>query len=86
MTYTYKCEKCDHVYDRSLPMADRDAPLSQPCVNCAEHSFVKRIIVFAPSITSESAMTLQQRAGSGWNDVLTKIKRKSGRYCTIQTR
>ena len=86
MTYTYKCEKCDHEWDCSLSMADRDVPIGQPCVQCKEESSVKRIISFAPSITSESAMTLQQRAGSGWNDVLTKIKKKSGRYCTIQTR
>jgi len=86
MTYTYKCEKCDHEWDSSLSMADRDVPIGQPCVQCEQQSYVKRIISFAPSITSESAMTLQQRAGSGWNDVLTKIKNKSGRYCTIQTR
>jgi predicted nucleic acid-binding Zn ribbon protein len=86
MTYTYKCEKCNHEWDCSLSMADRDVPIGQPCVQCKEESYVKRIFSFAPSITSESAMTLQQRAGSGWNDVLTKIKKKSGRYCTIQTR
>lgn len=86
MTYTYKCEKCDHEWDCSLSMADRNVPIDQPCVECKEEFYVKRIISFAPSITSESAMTLQQRAGSGWNDVLTKIKKKSGRHCTIQTR
>jgi hypothetical protein len=85
MTYTYKCVKCNHEWDCSLPMADRDTPIGQPCVQCKQDG-VKRIISFAPSITSESAMTLQQRAGSGWNDVLTKIKNKSGRRCTIQTR
>jgi hypothetical protein len=67
-------------------MVDRDIPLSGPCVQCEEYSSIKRIISYAPSITSESAKTLQQRAGSGWNDVLTKIKNKSGRYCKIQTR
>lgn len=86
MTYTYQCEKCDHVWDASFSMADRDVPLSQPCVQCKQECCVKRIISFAPSLTSESAQTLQQRAGSGWNDVLTKIKSKSGRRCTIQTR
>ena len=86
MTYTYKCEKCTHEWDCSLSMADRDLPINQPCVQCNAEGSVKRIISFAPSITSESAMTLQQRAGSGWNDVLTKIKSKSGRRCTIQTR
>lgn len=86
MTYTYKCEKCNHIWDARVVMADRDVPIGKCCVQCKNTGYIKRIISFAPSITSESAMTLQQRAGSGWNDVLTKIKSKSGRRCTIQTR
>jgi hypothetical protein len=86
MTYTYKCGDCESVWDDRRTIEHRDAPCQQPCPECAKESNIKRIINFAPSITSESAMTLQQRSGSGWNDVLTKIKQKSGRYCTIQTR
>ena len=66
-------------------MDSRDLPLSAPCPNCALAGDVKRTIV-APSITYGGGKTILQRAGSGWNDVLNKVKKSSGRLTKMETR
>ena len=88
MTYTFKCTTCEHEWDASMSMASRDVPLGEPCVSCASEGVVKRIISSAPRISYDGAQTILQRAGSGWNDVLKKIQKGSGRYAkkTMETR
>lgn len=79
---------CEHEWDASMSMADRDVPLAEPCVECGAADSVKRIISVAPRISYEGGQTVLQRAGSGWNDVLKKIQKGSGRYAkkTMETR
>lgn len=90
MTYTFRCTACSHEWDASMSMADRDVPLSQPCIKCVAtgEGTVKRIISIAPRISYDGSQTILQRAGSGWNDVLKKIQKGSGRYAkkTMETR
>lgn len=85
MTYSYNCENCNYHWDASLPMDSRDLPLSEPCPQCAHVGSVKRVVV-APGISYAGAQTVLQRAGSGWNDVLNKVKKSSGRRANIETR
>jgi putative FmdB family regulatory protein len=86
MTYTYLCNSCNEQWEDRQFMNDRDLPVSEPCPHCNEKATVKRIIDFAPRISYEGAQTVLQRAGSGWNDVLNKVKKSSGRYAKIETR
>lgn len=85
MTYSYTCMQCDASWDANLPMDSRDLPLSQPCPHCAVDGQVKRTVT-APGISYEGGKTILQRAGSGWNDVLNKVKKASGRQAKIETR
>ena len=66
-------------------MDSRDLPLAEPCPNCALVGEVKRTLS-APSITYGGGKTILQRAGSGWNDVLNKVKKSSGRLTKMETR
>ena len=86
MTYTYICSSCNEQWDDRQLMADRDLPTSQPCPHCNSEGTVKRTIAFAPRISYEGGQTVLQRAGSGWNDVLNKVKKSSGRKTNIETR
>ena len=86
MTYTYKCENCNEQWEDRQLLVNRDLPTKEPCVYCKSNGTVKRIIDFAPRISYDGAKTILQRAGSGWNDVLTKIKKNSGRNANIETR
>lgn len=77
--------QCDASWDANLPMDSRDLPLSQPCPHCAVDGQIKRTVT-APGISYEGGKTILQRAGSGWNDVLNKVKKASGRQAKIETR
>jgi predicted nucleic acid-binding Zn ribbon protein len=86
MTYSYHCKECDTTWDESHGYENREGPVSLPCPHCGANSTVKRVYTGAAGISYEGAKTVAQRAGWGWNDVLTKIKKSSGRNSKIQTR
>ena len=85
MTYSYNCTSCNYYWDASLQMDSRDLQLSEPCPHCTLAGNVKRVIS-APGISYDGGKTILQRAGSGWNDVLNKVKKASGRQANIETR
>jgi predicted nucleic acid-binding Zn ribbon protein len=85
MTYSYNCEACNYFWDATLPIDSRDLPLSEACPSCKFVGDVKRPVA-SPSISYSGNKTTLQRAGSGWNDVLNKVKRGSGRQSQIETR
>ena len=86
MTYTYRCSACNTQWEDRHPMSERDAPTTKKCPHCESENTVKRIIDFAPRVSYDGAKTVLQRAGSGWNDVLNKSKKSSGRHTNIETR
>jgi putative FmdB family regulatory protein len=86
MRYDYKCTQCDTVWEEVQFMNDRDLPLTLPCPHCQTNGTVKRGIFKTARVSYAGSKTVLQRAGSGWNDVLTSIKRASGRKSTIETR
>ena len=85
MTYCYQCSNCEQHWEANLPMNDRDVPCSEECPHCSAVDSVKRILA-APGISYAGAKTVLQRAGWGWNDVLNKVKKASGRNAKIETR
>jgi predicted nucleic acid-binding Zn ribbon protein len=85
MTYSYNCQNCNYYWDESLPMDSRDLPLNAPCPQCTHAGSIKRVLA-APGISYAGGKTILQRAGSGWNDVLNKVKKASGRNANIETR
>lgn len=85
MRYDYTCTNCNEIWEESQLLNDRDLPLSKPCPHCNANE-VKRGIFNAPAMSYAGSKTVLQRAGSGWNDVLTGIKKASGRQSNIETR
>ena len=83
MTYDYRCESCDIEFELSVPISKRDDRCSEPCTECG--SKVVRIPSL-PGINYQGAMSLQRKAGDGWNDLLGKIKKGAGPRSTIQTK
>lgn len=54
-SYDYQCSKCNHSFEESYRIADRDTPVGEPCPNCKEVGNVERIIG-APALCSPMAM------------------------------
>lgn len=86
MTYSYNCNQCGKTWDESHSYENREKPTQEPCPHCGEISCVKRVYTGVAGISYSGAKTTLQRAGWGWNDVLNKIKKASGRNAKIETR
>ena len=84
MTYEFKCEACEASWELTLPVDDRDKPLTEPCPECNEKGCVKRC-VSAARVSYQGFISPITRAGDGWNDVLKKVHSTSGKQSKIQT-
>ena len=45
MTYAYICRECDHTFDRTLLMSERELPFREDCPACAVGGSIKRNFV-----------------------------------------
>ena len=45
MTYAYICGECDHHFDRTLSLSDREVSLKENCPACTVSGFIKRNFV-----------------------------------------
>jgi len=45
VTYAYICGECDHHFDRTLSLSDREIPLKENCPACTVGGFIKRNFV-----------------------------------------
>lgn len=43
-TYSYACTICSHDFDKFASIANRDAPISEPCPNCLKRGGVTKTI------------------------------------------
>jgi len=82
-TYDYKCEKCDHTFEKSLKIADRGAPTESPCEEQLHRAApicggeVKQIIVKASSFAYDNIRTRHStKKVPGWyTDKIKDMKR-----------
>ncbi len=42
--YDYQCKKCEHIFERTLKIADRHSPSNESCPHCNEIGFVEMYI------------------------------------------
>lgn len=82
-TYDYNCNKCNFKFDRFLKISDRNIPTESPCPDCGSLAVSQRI--GTPSLVTQVGSTLS-KTSDGWNDVLNKVKKGSGRGNTIHTK
>ena len=73
MTYDYYCDKCQRTWEESHLSDDRDKPVGKPS-KCCKGGKVKRGIA-NPRINYEGAVSMIKRGGSGWNDMLKRLKK-----------
>ena len=78
--YDFICTKCKDEFEQNVPVARRD---QIQCPKCGAPAGRKPA---APAFTMNGKMSVQQRAGSGWNDVLKKVKAGAGKKNTIHTK
>lgn len=86
MQYDYYCSECQEKWEERQFLNDRDLPLSLPCPKCKKTGGVERGFFTAAGMSYAGSKSNLARAGSGWNDLLTGIKKASARNTTIETR
>lgn len=47
MIYDYRCEKCEHTFERILKVDDMMIPTTEPCPNCGESGSIVKTITAA---------------------------------------
>jgi putative FmdB family regulatory protein len=80
--YDFNCPDCEHEFTENVPIANRDD--ARACPSCGKSNVKRR--VSAVRVSYSGFKENVTRAGSGWNDVLNKVKKASGRKNTIKTR
>jgi len=80
--YEFHCESCGEKFDHIVQFEERDDPVE--CPKCGNVKGKRQIS--APSMSYAGAKSNLTRAGSGWNDMLKRVKKGSGRRNTIKTR
>ena len=81
-TYDFTCKDCGHEFEKNVPLDDRDKPVQ--CPECGKKKSIRA--VSAVKLSYSGFKENVTRAGNGWNDVLRKVKKGSGRSNTIRTR
>lgn len=80
--YDFNCPDCKHEFEENVPLADRDKP--RACPKCGKKRVTRG--VSAVKVNYGGFKDPITRAGSGWNDLLKRVKKGSARKNTIRTR
>lgn len=79
--YGYKCDSCDHIFDRTLSMSENKTPTKEPCPNCNKKS-VRQYHGTMPGFITQAGSTIN-KTSSDWKDLLKKIDKGAGRHSKV---
>ena len=76
--YDYLCSKCDHFFERNLPIDNRDSPINEPCSECGELTITR---IFASPIINLGfrGSSVQSHAPTEFKEHLQKMKAGLGK-------
>jgi putative FmdB family regulatory protein len=75
--YVFKCEKCDHKFELTLLIKDREIPLKKPCPKCKKKKIIRDWGDYASGnggIMIDSTLSPAKVCGSAWKEVCDRIK------------
>ena len=70
--YDYKCSECNHVFEKSEKIKDRQKPTKKPCPNCSKKKVELQIGV--PAICDPIRIGVKKH-DKGWHEVLSKVNK-----------
>lgn len=79
--YDYKCSSCEHVFTKSLKIADRNLPIEEPCPDCNLLGSITKVILTAARIGYSIAPGM--RTSDNFNSRLKEMKSAAGKTNTI---
>ncbi len=81
--YSYKCEKCDRVFDELLKMNDRNLPLESCCPNCNQEGGVI-LLITATAIVSPFSLDGLKKPQADFKERMKQIKHNVRHSATIK--
>jgi hypothetical protein len=73
-SYAFRCEKCDHTFDETLSVDDREKPMKKPCPKCKKKKIIRDWGSEKQSLAMDSTLTPSKVVGSQFKEVIDKIK------------
>ena len=77
--YEFKCEKCNHVFDKFLTSKERGNPLSELCPECGEADSVFRLYSSGGFVDPGILNADKNMQRSGVQDALERIRDNCGK-------
>ena len=78
MTYAYICGECDHKFDRTLSLSEREVPFKEGCPVCGVSGFVKRNFVGESVVAIDPVRLGRVRPDRDFRDHLDNIRKNHG--------
>ena len=78
MTYAYICGECDHHFDRTLSLSDREVPLKEDCPACTVSGFIKRNFVGESVVSIDPVRLGRVRPDRDFRNHLDNIHKNHG--------
>lgn len=75
--YAYVCEKCNHKFEATLLIKDRENPTKEPCPSCKKKKIIRDWSDYATGnggIMMDTTLSPSKVCGSAWKEVCDRIK------------
>jgi putative FmdB family regulatory protein len=76
--YDYKCEKCDHLFEEMLKVADRKKPERKKCPGCGASGCVKQHISGGTGMAIDTNHRVDGNATGAFKDVMERVIQSDG--------
>ena len=73
-SYAFRCEKCDHSFDETLQVNDRDKPTKKPCPKCKKKKVIRDWGGERQSLAMDATLSPSKVVGSQFKEVIDKMK------------
>lgn len=70
--YNYKCESCNHEFEKVLKIAEMHQPSQEPCPSCGHQGNVIKTISGAPSLGDSVRLGIR-KPDQGFKEVMQRI-------------
>ena len=77
-TYTYRCQECDHEFEKLLSISRMEEPEGEPCPSCSKDGTIKQGISRQTSIAFMDPVRAGfQKPSTDWTNWLNNLKKKN---------
>ena len=74
-TYDYVCDACDHAFEQTRMISERDQPISEPCPKCQKEGEVRRDwSLTTPGLGADHTLTPDKATGGRWSELMNRMK------------